>query len=224
MAGGGKILLETTTTDSKGRSTNGWQVGENGSQLVSASVKKSDGTEVSGSPVTFVATVSSDILDTMSILINNGPWLSVEGTRSGGLVLEDGSIEQTTFQLGVHEIGLDTNFQYCPSPGTIAAQELVSFSFDDSFQATWSDMQSYHCPPSTLERNFYEFKTSFRWLLLADQKIIRYIATTDDGRADLDTGEYFDFHIISFSPTLMELSAVYPKNVGFINVKLRATN
>jgi uncharacterized protein (TIGR02145 family) len=57
ISGGGQLLLSSTTTDGTGGSTNGWQVGASGMQVVSAEVKYSDGTQITNSPVSFTATI-----------------------------------------------------------------------------------------------------------------------------------------------------------------------
>lgn len=58
VTGGGKILLNETTTDANGRSTNGWQLGASGMQTVSAEARKSDGSHLANSPVVFSATIN----------------------------------------------------------------------------------------------------------------------------------------------------------------------
>ena len=53
--GGGQLQNSTSVTDANGFARNRWQLGSTGEQKVSASGKKSDGTELSGSPAYFTA-------------------------------------------------------------------------------------------------------------------------------------------------------------------------
>jgi streptogramin lyase len=70
--GGGQLLMNTTTTGSTGTSTNGWQLGASGTQLVTVTVKKPDGTHVSGSPASFSATIK----EPASIVMVSGNYQS----------------------------------------------------------------------------------------------------------------------------------------------------
>jgi hypothetical protein len=58
-SGGGTLLVANSTTNQSGQSTNGWQLGNTGMQTVTATVKKSDGTNVTSSPVTFFAEIKT---------------------------------------------------------------------------------------------------------------------------------------------------------------------
>lgn len=74
-AGGGQVLLQETTTGSIGQSTNSWQLGASGQQFVSASVKKADGSNVVGSPLSFMASfLNGQQLDT--VIIGSQVWTS----------------------------------------------------------------------------------------------------------------------------------------------------
>jgi hypothetical protein len=72
-SGGGQLSQLNTTTNSSGQSSNTWTLGATGNQVVTATVKKNDGTNVAGSPVTFVANISSDSLEYYKNLVL-GDW------------------------------------------------------------------------------------------------------------------------------------------------------
>lgn len=75
-AGGGQITTSSTTTDSLGKAVNTWKLGTSGSQQVTATVKKADGTNVSGSPITFTASFSEPA--SVSIVSGNTQTASAE--------------------------------------------------------------------------------------------------------------------------------------------------
>jgi hypothetical protein len=83
-SGGGQLSQSTTTTISSGQSFNTWTLGASGDQIVTATVKKNDGTDVAGSPLTFGSNVSSDSLEYYKNIVL-GDW-SVAYYEGGQLV------------------------------------------------------------------------------------------------------------------------------------------
>lgn len=71
ILGGGKILLDTTSTGSEGLSTNAWQIGPRNTQLVNAIVKKPNGTEL-------VAAFFAVVADATSLIYVAGSGQSAE--------------------------------------------------------------------------------------------------------------------------------------------------
>ncbi|MEO6949570.1 MAG: Ig-like domain-containing protein, partial [Ginsengibacter sp.] len=61
-SGGGQLIFPNSTTGANGEASNNWKLGPSGTQSVSASVKKSDGSNVNGSPVGFSATIQTETL------------------------------------------------------------------------------------------------------------------------------------------------------------------
>lgn len=73
-AGGGQLITTTGATGSNGQASNSWKLGASGTQSVTATVKKNDGSNVTGSPLTFSANISVNILSGFSFynLANTG--------------------------------------------------------------------------------------------------------------------------------------------------------
>ena len=82
--GGGQVT-STTTTGSDGKTSNSWKLGASGNQTVTATVKKNDGTNVTGSPLTFTANSYNFIGSWKLVSFANGvaPGSFVNETASG---------------------------------------------------------------------------------------------------------------------------------------------
>lgn len=75
-AGGGQLTTATGATGSNGQASNNWKLGASGTQSVLATVKKSNGTNVTGSPVAFTASLATDTLSLLrskTWALSNGP-------------------------------------------------------------------------------------------------------------------------------------------------------
>ena len=83
--GGGRLLFASTITDGEGRSTNGWQLGQSGIQLVNAIVKKSDQSDVPGSPAAFSASLKEP--ETLVIVSGNDQAAQPDTQLSNPLVV-----------------------------------------------------------------------------------------------------------------------------------------
>lgn len=59
LSGGGQVSTSSTVTDINGRASNTWKLGISGNQQLSAAVIKSDGTDVTGSPLVVSANITN---------------------------------------------------------------------------------------------------------------------------------------------------------------------
>jgi hypothetical protein len=85
-AGGGQFTNITTTTGSNGESGNTWKLGATGAQSASARVMNSNGNNITGSPVTFVASINDilSLLRSKTWVLSNSNIESVDGFSCGG--------------------------------------------------------------------------------------------------------------------------------------------
>jgi len=89
--GGGQLTSIVNPTDQNGQSRATWKLGSSGTQTAIATLKKSNGNNVSGSPVTFTAAVK---IDTMALLrsktwiMSGANILSVDGFTCNGVLYQ----------------------------------------------------------------------------------------------------------------------------------------
>jgi hypothetical protein len=107
-AGGGQLTSTTAVTNSNGESSNTWKLGAGGTQTVSVIVKKSDNTNVTGSPLTITAKTYDYIGSWKLASFANGqaPGTLVDEAASGcpnitalkwSLLVDNYTIGATTF-------------------------------------------------------------------------------------------------------------------------------
>ncbi len=190
----GKWANTKLRTDASGKVKNTFTMGPELKEHVLTAYIKNAANEVIDSQVVKLTPGN----DTVAILQSHGPWKATEGTFDGD------------------PVGVFVTHPYiCDGPGDESIDE-VSFTFGSNGAATIAAKGRLRCP-GTAESAFTE-SSIFKWELLPGSKMIRATSVTDDTFFDMEIGDYFDFTILSFSPTEMEITGTPP---GYENIRLK---
>ena len=185
-------------TDVNGKVKNGFTMGpEEKEHILTAVIKNADNQVIDTKVIKLTPGV-----DTAALLQSHGPWKATEGSFDGS------------------PLGSFTPHQYVEACNSGPGEEIideVTLGFGSNAAATISVKGRVRCSGSTTEIPISD-ATYFQWDFLPGLKKIRATSLTDDTFFDMEIGDYFDFTILSFSATEMEISGTPP---GYDNIRLK---
>ncbi len=166
-SGGGKVTNTTTLTNANGQASNTWTIGASGTQTVTATVKKADGSNITNSPITFNAVINNNDIYKLEYVSGNGQ------TYGGGgmplpMVFKIKNVTADTYESNLSALGLSLSASADIGYQDLAFNNLNNFCGANSLYC----FGGYYYIPSSMGQPFTPFTLNILVTLKQNGKTI----------------------------------------------------